>query len=208
MVAAIIVLGVAAEAGAWAVVARGGRSVWVVMSSTLAAMGVAVMLVRGPSLSPRVAAGGALAAGLGAGAALYLATLAFVSLVSGPWPALRRQSLQTYARRGRLPLAAAVSLAAVVNAGGEELFWRGLVQPQWTHSVGTASGAALAWLAFVAVSLPSANLAIVAGAVVGGAVWGALAWWTHGVLASFACHGLWTALMLVFPVVRPAGDEP
>ncbi len=208
MVTAVILLGVVAEAGAWAVVARGRRSVWVVMSATLATMGVAVLIVRAPSLSPRVEPGVALAVGLGGGVALYLATRVFVALVSLPWPALLRHSQDAYSRRGRMPLFAAVLLAAVVNVSGEELFWRGLVQTRWSHDLGATGGGLLAWAAFVVANLPSANLAIVAGGVVGGAVWTALAWWTHGVLASLACHGLWTALMIVFPVVRPVGGGP
>lgn len=208
MLTAVILVGVAAEAGAWALVTRGRRSVWVVMSATLATMGVAVLIVRAPSLSPRVAPGAALAVGLGGGVGLYLATRVFVALMASRWPALLRHSRETYSRRGRMPLAAAVLLAAVVNASGEELFWRGLVQTRWSHGLGTAGGGLLAWATFVVANLPSANLAIVAGAVVGGAVWTALAWWTHGVLASLACHGLWTALMLVFPVVRPVGEGP
>jgi membrane protease YdiL (CAAX protease family) len=45
----------------------------------------------------------------------------------------------------------------------------------------------------------SGSLPLVAGAAVGGAVWGAFALWTHGVLASLLCHGVWTALMLIRP---------
>ncbi len=206
MVVAVIVLGAAAEAGAWAFLTRARKSVWVVMSSTLAAMGVAALVARAPALSARVAPLTALAAGLGTGASLYVATRVFVALVSRPWPAFRRHSLETYARQGSLPLAVAVLLAVAVNAAAEELFWRGLVQARLSHDVGMTGGGVLAWFAFVGVNLPSANLAIVAGAVVGGAAWTALAWWTHGVLASFACHGLWTSLMLAFPVVRSTGD--
>ena len=54
----------------------------------------------------------------------------------------------------------------------------------------------------MAANLPSANLAIVAGAVVGGGLWGALGWWSGGVLAPLASHAAWTALMIGFPVVR------
>jgi membrane protease YdiL (CAAX protease family) len=54
----------------------------------------------------------------------------------------------------------------------------------------------------------SRNLAIVAGAVVGGAVWCGLCAWTGGVGASLACHVAWTALMLVFPVVRVRPGVP
>jgi membrane protease YdiL (CAAX protease family) len=38
--------------------------------------------------------------------------------------------------------------------------------------------------------------------VVGGAVWVGLAWWTGGVLASLACHIVWTGMMVAFPVLR------
>ena len=92
---------------------------------------------------------------------------------------------------------------------GEELFWRGFFQGQLASSLegGTALAAVLAWIAFVLANLPSANLAIAAGAVVGGAVWVALAWWTGGVLASLACHIVWTGMMVAFPVLH-APAEP
>jgi membrane protease YdiL (CAAX protease family) len=34
---------------------------------------------------------------------------------------------------------------------------------------------------------------------VGGALWGGLAWWTGGIAASLASHGVWTAMMLARP---------
>jgi membrane protease YdiL (CAAX protease family) len=93
----------------------------------------------------------------------------------------------------------------VLSVPGEELFWRGLVQPELAEAVDApALGALIAWAAYVAANLPSRNLAIVAGAVVGGAVWSGLGWWSGGPLAPLVSHLAWTALMISFPVVRPS----
>jgi membrane protease YdiL (CAAX protease family) len=101
-----------------------------------------------------------------------------------------------------LYLATRVFVAAVM-APGEELFWRGLFQAKLSIVLDDrTAGAAIAWAAFVAVNLPSGNLAIIAGAVVGGATWSALAWWTGCALASVVCHATRTALILGFPVVH------
>ena len=83
-------------------------------------------------------------------------------------------------------LGIALLLSIALSVPGEELFWRGFFQGQLASSLEgrTALAAVLAWVAFVLANLPSANLAIAAGAVVGGAAWVALTWWTGGVLAS------------------------
>lgn len=200
-----MVVGAVAEALAWRLVVR-GRSIWRTLLPVLAVMGAAAVLTGSVRGSPRVALGAALPFGAAAGIGLYLATRVFVRAVRG-WTAFQAQSARTYARQGDLPFAAALLLSAAVSAVGEELFWRGLVQPELSRVLdGRLVGAVLSYLAFVAVNLPSANLAIVAGAVVSGAVWTALGWWTGGFVASVCCHAVWTALMLALPVVRPAPD--
>jgi membrane protease YdiL (CAAX protease family) len=109
-----------------------------------------------------------------------------------------------YRKQGGLSLGAALLLSIALSVPGEELFWRGFFQGRLASALDdrAAIAATLAWLAFVLANLPSANLAIAAGAVVGGAVWVALAWWTGGVLASLACHIVWTGMMIAFPVLR------
>lgn len=202
MVAAVMIAGALLELAAWWAVSWKGISIWVAMGIALPAMGIVALAVRGPSLSPAVSAGVAVAAGGVAGIALYLATRLFVVVIR-PWRTFQRHSVQMYARQAGLPLAAAIVLAAAVMAPGEELFWRGLFQAKLSVVLdGRTAGAAIAWAAFAVANLPSRNLAVIAGAVVGGAVWSALAWWTGGVLASIVCHSLWTALMLAFPVVH------
>jgi len=202
----VIVVGAVAEALAWGAVVRGRRSIWRTLLPVLALMGAAALVTGSVRTSPRVAFAAAAAVGTAAGAVLYLATRVFVHAVRD-WTAFQRQSVRTYERRGTLPFSVALLLSVGVSALGEELFWRGLVQPELSRAVdGRMLGAALSYLVFVTVNLPSANIAIVAGAVVGGAVWTILGWWTGGFLASVCCHGAWTALMLAFPVVRRATD--
>jgi len=208
MALVVLIGGAVAEAIAWWAVSWKGVSIWVAMGVVLPILGVAALLVRTPGLSPDVSPAVAAGAGLVAGLVLYLATRGFVA-TAGSWRTFRRHAVELYAKQSRIPLAAALLLAAVILAPGEELFWRGLFRARLVAALDArTTGAVVAWLASVAANIPSRNLAIVAGAVVGGAVWTALAWWTGGVLASVLCHSAWTALMLAFPVVRTRSVVP
>lgn len=199
-----MVLGLAAEAYAWWLISFRGRSVWAVMTPVLAGLGGAALLAGPPAWSPRVDAAAAVLLALGTGALLYLATRTFVTLVRR-WGAFREQSIGMYLRRGRLSLPGILLLSVVLMVPGEELFWRGVFQVEAASVVGGRTlGAVVTWGAFVVANLPSGNLAILAGGVVGGAVWTALGWWSGGALAPLVCHGVWTSLMLAFPVVRRA----
>jgi len=207
MVRAVIVLGLLAEAVAWWLVAVRRWNIWATVVPVAAAIGVAALVVDAPLLvfgtSPVTAA----VAGLAAGVVLYLATRVFVSVVR-PWAVFREQAIRIYRRRETLPLALALLLAAGAAAVGEELFWRGLFQEHVFRGLHSPAVSALVtWGAFVVANVPSANLAVLAGAVVGGAAWGLLALWTKGVLASVLCHGVWTGLMLAFPVVSADAGE-
>lgn len=202
-----MVLGLVAEGLAWWVVSVRGRGVWSVMTPVLAALGALTLLVDPPSLAAEVDLGVAGAVGLGVGVGLYLATLAFVTVVGRWWKEFERQSEGIYLRRGSLSASVAVLLAVALLIPGEELFWRGLFQGELERSIGEPLAPVLAWGAFVLANAPSANLAIVAGAVVGGVVWVTLAAWSGGILASLVCHACWTALMLWFPPVHPAREE-
>ena len=207
MTVALMVLGLVAEGIGWWVVSSRGRSVWAVMAPVLAALGALTLIVDAPSLATDVDLGVAAAAGLGVGLVLYAATRAFVALVARWWKAFEAQSEGIYGRRGSLSATAAVLLSVALMIPGDELFWRGLFQGELERSIGGLLAPVLAWGCFVLANVPSANLAIVAGAVVGGAVWVGLAAWSGGVLASLVCHAVWTALMLRFPPVHVAPEE-
>ena len=201
LVITVAVAGLLAEMVAWGLVAR-GRNIWTTMPPVLGVMGVTALILGPPAWSPDVSARASLVLGLAAGLALYVATReAFV--IIGRWEPFRRQSLDMYRKQGGLSLAVALLLSIAISVPGEELFWRGLFQGELTKALdGSGWAPVLAWLAFVLANLPSANLAIAAGAVVGGGVWVALAWWSGGILAPLACHVLWTGLMIGVPVVR------
>lgn len=199
-----MVAGFAAQASAWWFVVSRRRDVWRVMTPVLAAMGLAALLVHRPAWTPRTDAAAAVGVGIATGLALYAGTRVFVAVVR-PWETFRRHSGAMYAQQEGVPLAAALTLSLVLSVPGEELFWRGLFQPELVNALDSSALAALiAWAVYVAANLPSRNLAIVAGAVVGGAMWSALGWWSGGPLAPLVSHLAWTALMISFPVVRPS----
>lgn len=197
-----MVVGLAAEATAWWLIAFRRLDVWRTMTPVLAGMGFLALVAGPPAMSPEVPPAVGVGAGALAGILLYLATRAFVAIVGG-WRAFQRQSSSMYLRRGSLPLAAVLALSVALMVPGEELFWRGLFQVEVADALDgrAAIAAVVSWAAFVLANLPSGNLAIVAGAAVGGAAWTALGWWSGGALAPLACHAAWTALMLALPVV-------
>ena len=194
----VIVAGFVAEVTAWRQVAAQRASVWTLITAVTGAQGIAAALVRPPVASGMTTVAAATAVGVGAGLALYLSTRIFVGVVSR-WEAVDRQVAESYRRAREVALPVALALSLLVVVPGEELFWRGLVQPRLQASMPVLSGPALAWLAYIAANAASGSLPLVAGAVVGGAVWAALALWTHGVLSSIACHAVWTGLMLAYP---------
>jgi membrane protease YdiL (CAAX protease family) len=201
MTAAVIALGSLAQLVAWWLVSSRDKSIWTTLAPVLALGGAVALVVGRPPLAGDAAAWLVTAVGLIVGVSLFVATRVFVSIVAPRWSTFDRHARAIYRARdeGTPPH---VVLAAGAVAVGEELFWRGLTQHELTAWFGAAvAGAAVAWLGYVIVNLPSRNLAIMAGAVVGGAAWGILAWWSAGVLASIACHSSWTALMLARPPV-------
>jgi membrane protease YdiL (CAAX protease family) len=200
---AVMMAGFAGQATAWWFVASRRRNVWRVMTPTLAAMGLAALVVHRPAWTPRVDAATAVGIGIAAGLALYAATRVFVEMVRS-WVVFRRHAHAMYGQQEGLPLATALALSLVLSVPGEELFWRGLFQPELVEALDARVLAGLiAWAAYVLANLPSRNLAIVAGAAVGGAVWSGLGWWSGGPLAPLVSHVAWTALMISFPVIRP-----
>jgi len=196
----VIVLGVVAEATAWWFVSSRRADVWRVVTPVLVAMGVAAFVFGPPAWSPDVEPAVAALVGVGAGLGFYAATRVFVAVVRS-WGPFQRHSAELYTQQADLSLVAALALSAGVTVTAEEVFWRGFAQPELARTFDPWVAAVVVWVAFVAANAPSRNLAVLASAVVGGALWGALGWWSGGAVAPLACHVVWTALMLSFPVV-------
>jgi membrane protease YdiL (CAAX protease family) len=194
---AVIAAGFVLEVVAWRAVAAGRASLWRLIVAVFAVEGVVAAIVLPPIASGHETVAVALAAGAASGLALWAGTLAFVA-VAVRWQPFRADVAERYARAAEVSLPAAVALSILIAVPGEELFWRNLVQRRFGVS-SEMVGAAVAWLGYVAVNAASGSLPFIAGAVVGGAVWGGLAWWSGGIAASVASHGVWTALMLARP---------
>jgi membrane protease YdiL (CAAX protease family) len=193
----VIAAGFVLEVVAWRAVASGRASLWRLIVAVFAVEGVVAAIVLPPIGSGHETLLVALAAGAASGLALWAGTLAFVA-VAVRWQPFRAGVAERYERAAEVSLPAAVALSILVAVPGEELFWRNLVQRRFGVS-SEMVGAAVAWLGYVAVNAASGSLPFIAGAVVGGAVWGGLAWWSGGIAASVASHGVWTALMLARP---------
>ena len=198
MLVLVGIVGAAAEAIAWWLIASRGRDLWRLMPPVLVAMAVAAWIAHPPRLAVDVGVGEALAVGIGAGLLLYVATRLFVT-VAIRWEPFARATRAIYGEARPIPLALAIGLSVLVMVPAEEVFWRGFVQAELGAAWGPAWAAATTWALFVAVNVPSRSLPIVLGAAVGGAVWAALGWWSGGMLASLASHILWTGLMLGLP---------
>ena len=194
---AVIAAGFALEVVAWRAVAAGRASLWRLMVGVFAIHGVVAAVVLPPIASGSETLAIALAAGVASGLALWAGTLAFVA-VAVRWQPFRTDVAERYSRAAEVSLPVAVALSILVAVPGEELFWRNLVQRRFGVS-SEMVGAVVAWLGYVAMNAASGSLPFIAGAVVGGAVWGGLAWWSGGIAASVASHGVWTALMLARP---------
>jgi membrane protease YdiL (CAAX protease family) len=197
-----MIAGALAVLVAWRLVAAGRVTVWVAMAAVLGVAGAASLATGGVSLSTRMSWAWAVILGAAAGLFLYMATAGFVLFVRG-WHMFDRHVAEIYDQRRGLALRPALALAAV-TAVGEELFWRGLFQPEAARAAGRPLAAVLTWLVYLLVNSASGSLPIMAGAAVGGAVWGALAHLTGGVLAGILCHSLWTGFMLARPPGGPA----
>ena len=202
---ALAVIAPVAVAVAWFAIRSRPGGLWVVNGSlfpVLGALSILTGVVRGSGeLDPAWAAFLGLTAGLG----LYAATAAFMA-VAGRWPLLARHTSALYESRSHVSLPAAVLVSVLLVAPGEELVWRGVVLEVVRDGLGSSAWLAglLAWVGYVAANAVSGSVPIVLGAVVAGAAWSLLAVLTGGVLASIACHAVWTGLMVAFPPVpRP-----
>jgi membrane protease YdiL (CAAX protease family) len=201
MIGPFLVVGVAIQAIAWRIVVLRRATFWPSVIVVWAILGVVALAIGDPRCCVERGVAVASAVGAASGLLLYGATRVVVSLASR-WPVVTASVEDTYSRSGETsPVVAWVTTLAVV-VPGEELFWRGVATPWLVDATATVSGAALAWLAAVAVASVWASLPFLAAAVVGGALWTALAVWSGGVAAPIASHLMWTACMIAWP---PAG---
>jgi len=197
VIAALVVLGVLAQIGAWHLARIGRLDTWMALGWVFVILGLACILTGEVepwgSIRPWEAAG----VGLLSALVLFALTRLFLQVVRG-WSRFSADTDRLYSDRGKFPVALAVVIAAVV-ASGEEMFWRGVVQGSLVEAVGTWGAAGASLLGYALVSLAACSVPITVASIVAGAVWSALTAWSGGVAAAVVCHSVWTGLMIVFP---------
>lgn len=203
MAAAVVAVGVLAQAAMWWLISARRVPFWLTTSATFAILGIAAVLVRAPG-STHVSS---LLIGAGSGAALYGATRVVVASLLERIPSFSTSVSDVYGRSQEVPGTAVWVLTLAIAIPGEELFWRGLVLSEVQEITSVAVGAGLAWLGYVVANAVLRNLSILAAAVVGGAVWTVLGS-VRDVGAAVASHLVWTSLMLLWPPRAARGKVP
>lgn len=132
-----------------------------------------------------------LAAGAGVGAVAFVVFLA-AYLVAQHLPGLSG-ALDSLLDRADTGSRSAVLGVALLNGVAEELFFRGAVHA----AVGRRQRVLKTTVVYVAVTLVTANLALVAAAAVMGALLGTVRVASKGVLAPIATHLTWSTLMIL-----------
>lgn len=128
-------------------------------------------------------------------------------------PAIGTSAQVVYERTGAAPIAWQLVLSGLVTGPLEEVFWRGALQPALAERVEdrlprsvqplvrVVAVVAAATALYTIFHIATFKLALVAAAALGGIVWGWLLVHTRSLGAVMIAHGLWTALMVLMPVV-------
>lgn len=203
MAAAVVAVGVLAQAAMWWLISARRVPFWPATSATFAILGIAAVLVRAPG-STDVSS---LLIGAGSGAALYGATRVVVASLLERIPSFSTSVSDVYGRSQEISATAVWVLTLAIAIPGEELFWRGLVLSEVQEITSVAVGTGLAWFGYVVANAVLRNLSILAAAAVGGAVWTVLGS-VRDVGAAVASHLVWTSLMLLWPPRAAHGKVP
>ncbi len=84
---------------------------------------------------------------------------------------------------------------------GEEIFWRGFVQREWSRVYSSRTGIILSVLFYAAVHIPAGNPILVLAAGICGAFWSILLWMRRSIIPGIISHILWDILIFaVFPM--------
>ncbi|MCD6021969.1 MAG: hypothetical protein K0R20_1679 [Actinomycetia bacterium] len=203
MVAAVVAVGVLAQAAVWWLISSRRVPFWPATSATFAILGIAAVLVRAPGSTDA----SSLVVGAGSGVALYGATRIVVASLLERFPSFAASVSDVYGRSQEVPGTVVWVLTLAIAIPGEELFWRGLVVSELRDLTSAAVGVGLAWFGYVAANAVLRNLSILAAAVVGGALWTVLGS-VRDVGAAVASHLVWTSLMLLWPPRAARGKVP
>jgi membrane protease YdiL (CAAX protease family) len=124
-------------------------------------------------------------------------------------PLIGESGREVYQRTSEAPFVLQLLLSGLVVAPLEEVFWRGAFQPavggpavrHWPTPPRTAVVVAVSTAGYTVFHVATLRLSLVAAAALGGLLWAWLLEHTRSLGATILAHALWTALLVVFPVV-------
>lgn len=156
-------------------------------------------------VSPRHAA-------LAVGVALVHVGLSHVLFAVGDalLPAIGETAAGVYRRTTETGVLPRLVLSGLVVAPLEEVFWRGAFHPVAADRAiprvrrlpPTVVAVAVSTAGYTLFHVATLRVSLVAAAALGGLVWAWLAEHTRSLGAPVIAHGLWTALLVLFPVVQ------
>ncbi len=141
---------------------------------------------------------------IGIGSALLLYGLFFIGnellkSLQNIFPLQRGENIAAvYANRGALPAGLVAGLLFFPIGFGEELFWRGFVQKQFSEKISSLVGFIIATFLYTAVHFSTGNAILLLAAVVCGLFWGGLYAVTSRLPAVLISHMVWDPLIFVF----------
>jgi membrane protease YdiL (CAAX protease family) len=199
MAEVVLVVGVAAQAILWRLVARRALPFWPTVTSTDASLGVLALATGSVACCAVVDPILAAIVGAASGLAFYGATRGVLELVSPRVGFVAGAVRMVYRRSEGIAPSGMWAVTLLLIVPGEELFWRGLVLPELQGATSTAIGVVLTWALAAGTAALWADVPFLAAAVAGGALWTGVGAWSGGVAAPLASHLVWTALMLAWP---------
>jgi membrane protease YdiL (CAAX protease family) len=132
---------------------------------------------------------------------LYLIFLAGNELSRSILPFAAEGIGKVYSFKHGASISRIVLLIVLLIGPGEEVFWRGYLQRQWSGRAGTLRGWLGAAIFYAAVHAGSGNIMLVLAALLCGLYWGALYARYRSLLLIAVSHTLWDVLIfLVFPL--------
>jgi membrane protease YdiL (CAAX protease family) len=106
-----------------------------------------------------------------------------------------------YTNRGNLPPLLVGTLLFFPIGFGEEIFWRGFIQRQFSKKWNPGSAFLLTTFLYTAVHFPTGNPVLILAALTCGLFWGGLYWATGSLVPVLISHILWDpAIFVIWPI--------
>jgi hypothetical protein len=90
-----------------------------------------------------------------------------------------------------------VLLLIFIIGPGEEIFWRGFLQQQYSQNFKARTGFLIVTSLYTLIHIGSGNIMLILAALVCGIAWGLLYWYFHSITTNIVSHLVWDLLVFV-----------